>query len=99
MELVDRVRALLPQAEEKRMFGGIGFMVDGSLAVSVSRRGLLVGVGPEEQPVLVERPGVAPMQMRGRASRGWVHVDPGGLEDDEVLRDWVERGVSRARAR
>lgn len=97
--MLERVRALLPDAVEKRMFGGVGFMVDGALAVSVSGRGLLVGVGPEEQAALVVRAGVEPMVMKGRASRGWVHVDPAVLGDDEVLREWVERGVSRARAR
>jgi TfoX/Sxy family transcriptional regulator of competence genes len=98
MELVDRVRALLPGAEEKRMFGGTGFMVEGALACSVSRRGLLVRVAREEQESLVGRDGVEPMVMGGRASRGWVHVAPAAVADDTVLAEWVRRGATSARA-
>lgn len=98
MDLLDRVRAALPGAVEKRMFGGTGFMVEGALACSVSPRGLLVRVGPRYQADLVRAPGVEPMVMGGRASRGWVVVDPVALQDDSTLREWVERGVETARA-
>jgi TfoX/Sxy family transcriptional regulator of competence genes len=98
MDLLDRVSAVLPTAEQKRMFGGTGFMVDGALACSVSARGLLVRVGPEHQADLVAQAGVEPMVMAGRASRGWVHVDPELVRDDPALRDWLDRGVAAARA-
>ncbi|GGL26397.1 TfoX/Sxy family protein [Phycicoccus endophyticus] len=98
MELVDRVRAALPRAQERRMFGGTGFLVDGALACSVSPRGLLVRTGRELFAGLVRRPGVAPMVMGGRTSRGWVHVAPDALGDDASLREWVEVAVSAARA-
>lgn len=97
MELLDRVRAGLPPAEEKRMFGGVGFMVDGALACSVGRRGLLVRTGQERFDELVARPGVEPMVMRGRASRGWVDVHTDVLADDAVLREWLDIGVAAAR--
>ncbi|HET6967281.1 MAG TPA: TfoX/Sxy family protein [Ornithinibacter sp.] len=98
MELLDRVRAALPPAVEKRMFGGTGFMVDGALACSVSPRGLLVRVGPAHQADLLLSPGVEPMVMGGRASKGWVMVDPAVVDDDDELREWLERGVAAARA-
>jgi hypothetical protein len=98
MELIDRVRAELPTAVEKRMFGGVGFMVDGALACSVSPRGLLVRVGPEHQDDLLGEDGVEPMVMGGRSSRGWVHVHPHVVVADEALRGWLERGVAAARA-
>jgi len=98
MELVDRVRAALPPAIEKQMFGGTGFMVDGALACSVSPRGLLVRVGPAHQADLVRSPGVEPMVMGGRASNGWVRVDQALLDDDRTLREWLDRGVAAARA-
>jgi TfoX/Sxy family transcriptional regulator of competence genes len=98
MELIDRVRALLPDAEEKRMFGGTGFMVGGALACTVSRRGLLVRVSREEQDTLVGCEGVEPMVMGGRTSRGWVHVAPTSLGDDADLAEWVRRGATSARA-
>lgn len=98
VELVDRVRAGLPPAEEKRMFGGTAFMVDGGLACSVSPRGLLVRVLPEHQADLVATEGVAPMVMGSRSSRGWVTVDPALLADDVALREWLDRGVAAARS-
>jgi TfoX/Sxy family transcriptional regulator of competence genes len=98
MELLDRVRAELPAAAEKQMFGGTGFMVDGALACSVGPRGLLVRVGAEHQADLVLIPGVEPMVKGGRVSRGWVTVAPAELEDDESLREWLDRGVETARA-
>ncbi|MFL6168686.1 MAG: TfoX/Sxy family protein [Ornithinibacter sp.] len=98
MELVDRVRDHLPAAQEKTMFGGTGFMVDGALACSASERGLLVRVGPDAQAALLEQDGVAPMVKGGRTSRGWVHVDPQVVADDAALREWLDRGVAAARA-
>ena len=98
MELIERVRVLLPTAVEKRMFGGTGFMVDGALACSVSPRGLLVRVGPDQQAGLLAAEGVEPMVMGGRASRGWVHVSPEVVDSADDLRTWVERGVAAARA-
>jgi len=98
MKLIDRVRALLPTAGEQRMFGGTGFMVDGALACSVSGRGLLVRVGPDQQAGLLAAEGVEPMVMGGRSSRGWVHVSPDVLGSNEDLHEWVARGVAAARA-
>ncbi len=98
MELLDRVRAHLPDAVEKRMFGGTGFMVDGALACSVSARGLLVRVGAEHQGDLLATEGVEPMVKGGRTSRGWVHVDPRLVAADAALREWLDRGVAAARA-
>ncbi len=79
------------------MFGGVGFMVDGALACSVSPRGLLVRTGAEAFAGFSSRPGVQPMVMGGRTSRAWVHVDPAVLGDDAALREWVEVGVCAAR--
>jgi TfoX/Sxy family transcriptional regulator of competence genes len=98
MELTDRVRAHLPTAEEKRMFGGTGFMLDGALACSVSERGLLVRVGADAQAALLDQEGVSPMVKGGRTSRGWVHVDPHVVADDPSLHVWLDRGVAAARA-
>jgi TfoX/Sxy family transcriptional regulator of competence genes len=98
MELIDRVRAELPTAVEKRMFGGVGFMVDGALACSVSGRGLLVRVGREHQDDLFAGDGVEPMVMGGRPSRGWVQVQPHVVAEDTALREWLQRGVTAARA-
>ena len=109
-ELADRLRAVLggwdethPEddlgiVDEKPMFGGLGFMVAGHLAVCAgSGGGLLVRVDPAEQDDLTEHDGVEPMRMAGRPSRSWVDVSPAAVSDDQVLTAWVERGVSAAR--
>ena len=85
--------------EEKRMFGGLGFMVAGHLAVSAGREGegdLLVRVDPADLPALCADDGVEPMAMAGRTSRSWVRVAPEALTDD-ALTGWVARGVAAAR--
>ena len=83
--------------EEKRMFGGLGFMVGGHLAVAASGHGgLLVRVDPADLDVLCADDHVEPMAMAGRTSRSWVHVDPEALTE-AALPAWVRRGVSAAR--
>ena len=96
--MLERVRALLPAAEEKRMFGGVGFMVDGSLVCAVSPRGVMVRVDRAEQDELVRQPGVTPMVMGERRSRTWVSVTHEALADDAELATWVARGAAAARA-
>ena len=98
MELIERVRAALPTAVEKHMFGGTGFMVDGALACTVCPDGLLARVGPDHQADLLLADGVEPMVMGGRASRGWVRVQPWVLDDDHSLQEWLDRGVAAAHA-
>lgn len=100
--LAARIRAQLegePGVEEKRMFGGLAFMVAGSMAVSASGQGgLMVRVEPEETGALLAEPHARPMEMRGREMQGWLRVDPDGVATDEALARWVARGVAFARA-
>ena len=99
MELLDRVRALLPTAVEKRMFGGTGFMVDGALACSVSARGLLVRVGADAAGRPPGRRGRrADGHGRSREPRLGARRRPRSCSDDDALRAWVARGVAAARA-
>ena len=97
-ELLERVRVLLPGSQERRMFGGVAFMRDGSMVCAVSSRGALVRVDRGDQDELVERTGVEAMVMGERRSRTWVSVAPEALADDGDLEAWVERGVAAARA-
>ena len=97
MSLEERVRSLLPESETKRMFGRTGFLVEGSLACSVSESGLLVRVGHDAQEGLLGD-GVTIMTMASRPSRGWVEVEPRVVAAGDALRVWVERGVQAARA-
>jgi TfoX/Sxy family transcriptional regulator of competence genes len=100
-ELAARVRDVLvgePGITEKRMFGGLAFLVDGHMGVSASSRGgLLVRVAPERGEALLEEPGVAPFEMRGRPMTGWLHVSAAAVEEDDALVRWVGLGLSCAR--
>ena len=100
-DLAERLRLALgaEDPEEKRMFGGIGFMVDGNLAVAASGQGgLLVRVDPAETASLLEEPGTSPMVMRDREMAGWLRIEADAVGEPEALDRWVGLGVSRARS-
>jgi TfoX/Sxy family transcriptional regulator of competence genes len=101
-ELANRLRETL-QGEaglsEKRMFGGLAFLINGNMAVSASSQGgLLLRVDPAETDALIESPHAARFVMRGRAMDGWLRIDPGGIEADDELERWASRGVRYARS-
>jgi TfoX/Sxy family transcriptional regulator of competence genes len=105
-DLADRIRVAIQTVisagsgvVEKRMFGGLAFLVNGNMAVSASSRGgLLLRVDPEDSETFLAEQHVEPFEMRGSSMRGWLRVDPAGLDSDEVLQRWVDVGVARARA-
>ena len=100
-ELAARVRdemAPQPGVVEKRMFGGLAFLVHGNLACSVTHGGLMVRVGPDGAAAASAEPGVRPLDMGGRPMKGWVLVDVSRLDDDDVLGAWVRRGTGFARS-
>lgn len=101
-ELANRIREVV-QGEhgltEKRMFGGLAFLIGGNMAVSASGQGgLLLRVDPADTESLVKEPGVRRAQMQGREMDGWLRVDTGTLETDEDLGRWVTCGVAYARS-
>jgi TfoX/Sxy family transcriptional regulator of competence genes len=98
-QLVERVRAAIgeqPGLDEKRMFGGVGFLVRGNMACGVNKDRLIVRVGPHAYQEALARTHVEPFDMTGRAMTGWVIVAPPGYATDEVLQDWVDKGVAFA---
>jgi len=102
LQLADRIRAFLRDEDgvtEKRMFGGLAFLVGGRLAVAASGRGgLLVRVAPDDAEDRLGEPGVEPFLMRGREVGGWLLVDVGAVATDEGLAEWVTLGVDHARS-
>jgi TfoX/Sxy family transcriptional regulator of competence genes len=100
-ELANRLRELVggePGLTEKRMFGGLAFLINGNMAVSASGQGgLLLRVDPNETDALLAKPHAQPFEMRGRVMQGWMRVEPDGLKTKAQLQRWVARGVSYAR--
>jgi TfoX/Sxy family transcriptional regulator of competence genes len=93
--LAAAIRELLPGSTEKRMFGGIAFLVNGKLAIAASGQGgVLVRVDPAEAAALVASGAAQPAVMHGRTLKGWVRAEPAPGE----LALWVERGAAQARA-
>ena len=84
---------------EKRMFGGLAFLIDGHMAVSASSRGgILLRIDPAQSASFANEAHVRRFQMRGREMDGWLHVAPEALETEEDLRRWVSQGITYARS-
>jgi TfoX/Sxy family transcriptional regulator of competence genes len=100
--LAQRIRELVCEESsviEKRMFGGLAFLVNGNMAVSASGEGgLLLRVDPDETDTLLDKPHAHPMVMRGRSMQGWLRVADEGVRTPEELQPWVTRGVAYARS-
>lgn len=103
--LAQRIRDLLHdepavdghELAEKKMFGGLAFLVGGNMAVAASGQGgLMVRVDPAEGDALVASTPAYPMEMRGRSMTGWLRVDLGDVASDDALAAWVRRGSSYA---
>jgi hypothetical protein len=99
--LANRLRELLAGergVDEKRMFGGLAFLIGGHMAVAASGQGgLMVRVPPDDTAALVQREHVSPMVMSGRETRGWLRVADDGITTKRQLQSWVTRGVDYAK--
>ena len=94
-----RIRAALgplPGLEEKKMFGGIGFLVNGNMACGVHKNNMIVRVGPENYTSALARAHTRPFDMTGRPMAGWVMVEPQGCATESELKAWVEQGLAFA---
>ena len=100
--LASRIRELVgsqPEVTEKKMFGGLAFLIAGNMAVAASGQGgVLVRVDPAGSDTLVETTNARPMEMRGRPMQGWLRVDAADVRTDAELATWVQRGVAYARS-
>ncbi len=97
-ERVARLVGDLPGASEKRMFGGLAFMLDGHLCVGVMEEDLIVRLGRDAMDHALAEPGTRPFDFTGRAMRGWVLVSSDATAEDADLEAWVEKAVSFVRA-
>ena len=101
-DLADRLRELLvgePGLTEKKMFGGLAFLIGGNMAIAASGQGgALVRVDPAESDRLVASTGARLMEMRGRSMQGWLRVDSEHLRTKAQLAKWVKLGATYARS-
>jgi TfoX/Sxy family transcriptional regulator of competence genes len=101
-DLANRIRELIardPDVTEKRMFGGLAFLIGGRMAVAASREGgIMVRIDPDQTDTLLAKPHTRPFEMRDRELDGWLRVDPEGLKTKRQLEPWVKRGVAHARS-
>jgi TfoX/Sxy family transcriptional regulator of competence genes len=98
-DLADRVREVLPRGEpvtERRMFGGLAFMLGGHMFCGIVKDALMVRLGPEAADRALDQPHVRPMDFTGRPMKGMVFIDPAGLHDG-ALRQWVHAAADYAR--
>jgi hypothetical protein len=98
-ELSNRIRRLLGDraTEEKKVFGGLAFMIGGNMAISASSNGgIIVRVDPAHGPELAATTPAEPMEMRGKPMKGWLRVGADDVATDETLAPWVERGAAYA---
>jgi hypothetical protein len=101
-DLANRIRELVadePGLTEKRMFGGLAFLIGGNMSVAASGQGgLLVRIDPAETDALAGKPHCERFVMRGRAMDGWLRVQAEGVGTKRQLQPWVRRGVAYARS-
>jgi hypothetical protein len=97
--LATRVRDVIaeqPGLSEKKMFGGLAFLLHGNLACGVRGDDLMVRVGADAADAALDEPGVRPSDMGGRPMKGWLLVGADGHAGDDDLRRWVDRGLAHA---
>jgi len=95
--LADRIRrALGPRADvtEKKMFGGLAFLLDGRMFCGILKGDLMVRVGPERHKAALAEAHVRPMDFTGRPMNGYVFVGPGGSRTEKAIKRWVDQGAA-----
>jgi TfoX/Sxy family transcriptional regulator of competence genes len=97
--LAGRVREVLSGTEalaEKKMFGGIAFLLNGNMCCGINGDDLILRLDPAETEDALGRPHVRMFDMTGRPMKGWLMIAPDGVATDDELRSWVDRGVAFA---
>ena len=100
IKLAERIRSELNGIPfvEKKMFGGVGFMLNGNLACGVNKDDLIVRIDPTKHLALLKKLHVRPFDMTGRPMKGWVVVEADGIKTEKQLNTWIKEGVEFALA-
>ena len=98
LKLAARVRSELDAIpfEEKKMFGGVGFLLNGNMACGVNKDDLIVRIDPEKQTALLKKPHAKPFDLTGRPMKGWLVIEAEGCKTDKQLSTWVKEGTEFA---
>jgi len=98
LKLAERIRSELNGMPfvEKKMFGGVGLLLNGNLACGVNKDNLIVRVDPEKHNALLKKSHVKPFDLTGKPMKGWLLVDADGVKTDKQLSAWVKEGVEFA---
>jgi len=98
LKLAERIRSQLDGIPfvERKMFGGVGFLLSGNMACGVNKNDLIVRVNPEKHSALLKKPHAKPFDMTGRPMKGWLVVEADGCKTDKQLSTWVKEGVEFA---
>lgn len=95
--LADRIRRNLPPHgtfEEKKMFGGLGFLLRGNMCLGIWKDSLIARLGPDQAHEALQQPFVGEFDITGRPMTGWVLIAPDGVDEDGQLGKWIERAVA-----
>ncbi len=98
-QLAERVLSILQNENpvEKRMFGGVGYLINGNMACGVHGDNLIVRVGKDPYSELVKHPSTKPFDLIGKSMNGWLEVIPAGTRSDKELAEWIQFGVDFTR--
>ena len=98
LKLAERIRSQLDGIpfEEKKMFGGVGFLLNGNMACGVNKADLIVRIDPEKQTSLLKKPHAKPFDLTGRPMKGWLVIEAEGCKTDKQLSAWVKEGIEFA---
>ena len=98
LKLAERIRSKLDELpfEEKKMFGGVGFLLNGNMACGVNKDNLIVRIDPEKQNTLLKKPYAKPFDLTGKPMKGWLVIEADGVKTNKQLGTWVKEGVEFA---
>jgi TfoX/Sxy family transcriptional regulator of competence genes len=98
LKLAERIRSQLDGVPfvEKKMFGGVGFLLNGNMACGVNKDNLIVRVDPEKHSALLKKPHAKPFDLTGKPMKGWLLIEADGFRTDKQLNAWVKEGVEFA---
>ena len=98
LKLAERIRSQLDGLPfvEKKMFGGVGFMLKGNMACGVNKDNLIIRVDPERHSALLKKPHAKPFDLTGKPMKGWLLIEADGFRTEKQLNTWIKEGIEFA---